>query len=205
VAAAFAAKLTDEVIERSVRRLPPEFYSRDGARLVKVLKSRRDVFREAAKEYYLQLADYVDIHFSNKREYAEVHRLNDHEVEVVAWQRDKNSGEPKRDKRVYRRVFEQDETNEIRIYMLGGDDKVVVDGEVQSSIPLRVIGGKGDDELIDHSIVHGHLWGFVPFISSAEHMTSFYDNAGKNLFTAGPGCSVDEDEFVNPPGGITQY
>ena len=81
----------------------------------------------------------------------------------------------------------------------------MVDGEVQSSIPVRVIGGKGDDELIDQSIVHGYLWGFVPFVSSAEHMTFFYDNSGKNQFTAGPGCSVDEDEFINPPGGITQY
>ena len=205
VAAVFISRVTEEVIERAVRRIPPEFYSRDGARIVRLLKSRRDAFRISADAYYKLLADYVDIYLSDKREYVEIRRLNDRQVEVSVWLREKSTGEPNRNQIVFHRVFEPGDTEEIRLYCLGGDDKVVVSGDVESSIVVRIVGGKGDDELIDQSVVRGILWGFLLFIPSSENATYFYDDTGENVFAEGPSCSVNEGKFTGPPGGTFQY
>jgi hypothetical protein len=122
---------------------------------------------------------------------------------VTAYVRDKKTGEATGSP-VYHRTFHQEDTKDIRIYLLGGDDKVVVAGEVESSITVRVIGGKGDDELIDHSVVHGVLFGFIPFIPQADKETYFYDHAGKNTFIEGPSTVVDESKYKIPPPKIAR-
>jgi hypothetical protein len=201
VASSFVDRLTDEVIERAVRRLPAEYYALDGARLDHALKSRRDEFAEAASRYYRQLADYVDIYLSDKQEYVEITRLDDQRVEVTAWRRDRETG-GKKGGPVYHRVFMRNETKEIRLYTLGKDDRVLVRGTVESSILVRVMGGKGDDELIDESHVKGRFLGIIP---DAETMTYFYDHRGKNTVVAGRSTSVDNDPYTPVPGGVSQY
>ena len=194
VVTTFLTHVTDDVIKHSVRALPPEYYEIDGARLENALISRRDEFREAADTYYQQLASFVDVHFSDKREYVEVSRLESGDVDVAAWRRDKDTGGKKDDPPVYHRLFRRAETREIRLYMLGGDDKVVISGNVPRSIIVRVDGGKGDDEFIDDSVVHGVLWGFLFFIPQADHMTYFYDHSGDNNIVEGPGSSFDKSK-----------
>ncbi|MGB6122888.1 MAG: hypothetical protein WBG80_13340 [Bacteroidota bacterium] len=204
LATSFVDHLTDEVIQGAVRRLPAEYYALDGARLEHALKSRRDSFAEAASRYYRQLADYVDIYLSDKREDVEVTRLDDQRVEVTAWRQKKSIGGSEGTP-VYHRIFERNETKEIRLYTLGKDDRVLVRGSVESSIPVRVVGGKGDDELIDESLVKCWFLGIIPFIPDAETMTYFYDHRGKNTIVAGRSTSVDTDPYTPVPGGLTQY
>jgi hypothetical protein len=193
VALAVASRWTDAMIDSAVRQLPAPYYELHGAWLANALKSRRNHFKEAADKFYELQSGYVDVHLSDKQEYVEVNRLDNERVEVTAWRRSKESGEAKGNP-VYYRMFYKSETTEIRIYLLGGDDKAVVKGDVDTSIKVRIIGGKGDDELIDESIVHGDLLGFVPFIPQADHKTFFYDGSGKNTFKAGPSCSVDKEK-----------
>jgi hypothetical protein len=181
IATAFISSLTDEVIDGAVRRLPPEYFARDGE----------------------QLSDYVDITLSNKREYVTVDRLPEGEVRVRAWRWDKEAGGPTGSP-VFARTFQARETKEIRLYLMGKDDHVVVDGHVEESIPVRVIGGKGDDELVDSSDVRGALLGFLPFRTSRT-MTYFYDDSGDNVITEGPGTCVDTSTFQRPSGGQHQY
>ncbi len=83
----FVRALTDEVIERAVRRLPPEYYTLRGEWLVNALKSRRNIFKQAADEYYSLLCNYVDVHFSDKSEFDEVKRLDNERVEIDAHQK----------------------------------------------------------------------------------------------------------------------
>ena len=187
------ARWTDAVIDDAVRRLPEPYYQKHGTWLAKSLKSRRGHFKEASNKFYDLLSGYVDIHLSDKREYVEVVRLDDERVEVTAWRRDKESGEAKGNP-VYHRMFFRNETNEIRVYLLGGDDKALIKGNVDKSITVRVIGGKGDDDLVDESVVHGVLFGFIPFIPQADHETFFYDGSGNNTFVAGPSCSVNKEK-----------
>lgn len=49
------------------------------------------------------------------------------------------------EQKVYERTFSPDETREIRVYGQKGDDHIRVIGEENSSIKIRVIGGKGQD------------------------------------------------------------
>jgi hypothetical protein len=203
VTSAVLAKLTDEVIERAVGTLPGPYYKKNAAYLTRGLKFRRDGLREASRIFYQQLSDFVDIRLSKKREFVEVKRLDDERVEVTAYLRDKKTGEPKGDE-VYHRVFYAKDTKDIRIYLLGGDDKAVVIGDVESSITVRVIGGKGDDELIDQSEVHGDLFSFIPFIPKADKETHFYDHSGKNTFVTGPSTSVDESKYETPPPKVAR-
>jgi hypothetical protein len=172
--------------------------------MVEILKARRDAFRDIASEYYGLLAEYVDVHLSNKREVVSVHRVNDNTVEVSAWIRQK-TGEADLERPVFHRVFTTDETKEIRLYTLGSDDLVRLTGKVSSSITVRVVGGKGDDEFIDESVVDGYLWGFVPFTDSPERKSYFYDHQGENLFSTGGSTVVDTDTYRPPPGGTFQY
>jgi len=51
----------------------------------------------------------------------------------------------------FARTFSPLETKELRVYMHGGDDLIRVEGGSQSPIVLRIIGGGGDDELVDFS------------------------------------------------------
>jgi hypothetical protein len=205
VAAAFVNGLTDETIERAVLRLPQEYYGIDGERLVRALTSRRDSFHKTAEEFYLLLAGYVDIHLSDKREYVEVQRHSDGSVEVSAWRRDRETGGLRSDRPVFHRVFTHGETEEIRLYLLGGDDRLTVSGEAPCSITVRVVGGKGDDEMVDRSRVDGMLLGFIPFASSARSMTYFYDHQGENSFQGTDGMCIDQEKYEGPPGGTAQY
>lgn len=175
VASVFTAKLTDEVIDAAVKELPPEYYALDGLRLATALKSRRHEFARASSRFYELLAEYVDIHLSDKQEFVEVERLSDCRVRVTAWRRDKDTGKQQPGAPVFHRVFSCADTEEIRIYLHGGSDRVEVSGTTDGSILVRVIGGKGKDELIDTSIVLEPLFGFVPFVRTTRDMTFLYD------------------------------
>lgn len=197
IAEEVASKLTDDVIARAVRQLPHEYYTLRGTWLEQALKARRNIFKRAASEYYELVSDFVDIHLSDMPEEVEVKRLNDDHVEVIAR---KNSGDE-----TFRRTFVRNETTEIRLYLHGGDDQCRVSGDVESSITVRVIGGGGDDQLIDESRVRGDLWGFIPFISQPETQTFFYDDKGENRFVAGVSCRVDTRKYEEPKAGLGQY
>lgn len=152
----FLSKLTDEVITPAVRNLPPEIYAKSGEALTKKLIARRSFMRKAADEYYRNLAKFVDIKTSDQDEFAEITRQGSGDVDVKIYARDKNTGE-KPDQPVYQRLFKKSETQEIRLYLLGGSDKAVVHGEA-GGITLRVVGGTGRDELADNSKTKNYFY-----------------------------------------------
>ena len=45
------------------------------------------------------------------------------------------------------------ETSEVRVYLHGGGDSAIVRGSGERGIKLRLIGGKGDNQLVDSSHV----------------------------------------------------
>jgi hypothetical protein len=60
-----------------------------------------------------------------------------------------SGGKTKDDSPYFRRRFTPAETEEIRIYLHGGDDAVARDGALESPVQIRVIGGDGRDRLGD--------------------------------------------------------
>ncbi len=177
IARSLQARLTDSVIAAAVRRLPPEYYQKSGAALERALRRRRDHLAQMSDRYYALLAGVVEIHGTDDRDIAEIERLPGGRVSVRLSTR---AGEAP----FYQRTFHRGETEEIRLYLHGGDDRLVVRGVDGSGPLVRVIGGGGDDQLTD---------------SARAGTTRFYDDRGSNRFVMGPGTSVDRRHYDEPP------
>jgi hypothetical protein len=181
-AAFLRARLTDEVIDAAVRRLPPEYHAVEGAALAAALKSRRDQLPQAAAELYALQAREVDLHSTDEPERAEITRLEDGSVDVVVHTEKDRPGEP-----YYRRRFVPAETREVRVFLHGGDDRALVRGASrEKGVLVRVIGGGGDDELRDESAAAG------------GRRTVFHDDRGDNRFEPGREAKVDTREWSPP-------
>jgi hypothetical protein len=137
-AADLKRRLTDAVIDGAVARLPTEFQAKDGARLARDLKSRRDRLPEATRRFYRHLSDKVTVPGTDAAEWVEARATGDGDLDVSVSSRE--GGDP-----FFRRTFHRRETEEVRLDLRGGDDHVRAQGE--SDITLKVAGGPGNDVL----------------------------------------------------------
>ncbi|HMA43024.1 MAG TPA: BamA/TamA family outer membrane protein [Gemmatimonadales bacterium] len=172
-AAALQARLTDSVIDGAVARLPEEYRRGSGARLAQSLRLRRDRLPEAARRFYRLLAGYVDVHATDDADTADLDRRADHSVLRLTAQ----------GTTYFSRSFDPRVTKEIRLYLHGGDDRVVVRGLAGGPL-IRVVGGGGDDEMVD---------------SSSGGAVRFYDDRGANRFVRGARTGVDTRRYEAPP------
>jgi hypothetical protein len=174
VAAELQAALTDTVIDQAVQRMPPPYYRVSGPNLARKLKERRDQIGKVAEEMYETLADSAEVHGTDKAELGEVLRQNDtlHLVLRPA------GGGPA----FFERTFRTDDTDEVRLYLKGGNDRVVVRGQGAGSIKLRMVGGPGADTLDD----------------SAGGETRFYDHEGRSEIVLGPGTEESDKPYEHP-------
>lgn len=180
VTAFVRARVTDDVIARSVREMPAEYQPLGADELAEAMRWRRDRLDEASAFFYDWVSGDVDIRATDQSERAEVERLADGSVDVRLF--------ASRDGRTpyFRRRFVPGETREIRLYLQGGDDRATVTGTAPRSIQVRLIGGGGDDELIDESAAGG------------GRLTVFHDDRGDNRFAPGGEARVDTREY-DPP------
>ena len=144
--------LSDREIERAIHQWPDSIFKLHGDQIIAKIKSRRDNLEKYAVQHYLYLAKAVDVVGSDKHEFFHVQRLENGDVHVVV-RKMKSDGETK--KIIYDRLFKYDETDEVRLYGLGGKDEFLIEGESKKGIKVRVIGGEGEDELKDESHVAG--------------------------------------------------
>jgi hypothetical protein len=149
----FVHALPDNVIEQSVRKLPPEIYPISSGQLINKLKGRRDILKKDALSYYDFLAKEVTIAGSNKAEYFHVQNSGD-SLQVIVYDRKRTTD---MGTVVYNRVFDS-HTKEIRLFGLNGNDKFEIDDAVNSRIKLRIIGGKGDDTFNIRGNVKNHIY-----------------------------------------------
>jgi hypothetical protein len=155
VATSLMQRITDPVIDNAVGTLPPQ-YANGSRALAAKLKARRNGLRDAAELYYRELWKVADIHGTDADDQATVVRSGDGIVDVRI-----QSGT---DAPYFARRFNAGETHEIRIYLHGGNDRATVEGNVRSSIPVRIIGGNGNNVFVDNSTVGG-----------GRNPTRFYD------------------------------
>ncbi|NIM96889.1 MAG: hypothetical protein GTO24_02025, partial [candidate division Zixibacteria bacterium] len=165
-------RVTDSVIDTAVSRMPKEYYDLSGSKLALILKKRRNKLLEAAERYYKHLAAQVDIHGTDLNEIAEIKHFDDGMVEVrlALHRKEQASGEA-----YYKRKFSSQETKEIRLFLHGGDDRVVSTGRRTGAIKIRVIGGAGQD-VVDDSKGGG---------------IHFFDSEGQNNLIKGSGSIYD--------------
>jgi hypothetical protein len=178
-ATALKAQLGDAEIEKAVALLPAEWQRLDGARLTRDLKARRDALTEIAVRYYRHLAERVDVYTSHRPERVEARRVAGGDLEVAV--RPVGAG-GEVGELSYQRVFHPGETREVRLYTLGGDDRVTVSGG-RGSIRVRVVGGAGGDLLDDRDGGGSRL----------------SDSEGRNAVESGPGTSHDARPYTPPP------
>lgn len=140
VVAELQARLPDSIIDDAFTALPQEFDRKVLEDVGVSLRSRRDELPQIAAEYYQRLAGDVDVRASDAAEHATLTRDATGGVTVQLFG-------PER-RQTFRRHFLSKETHEIRLYLHGGSDTVLVSGAA-GGIPVRVITGAGRDLVAD--------------------------------------------------------
>ncbi len=153
-------RLTDPVIDAAVQRLPAEFRERNAEWLSVALKRRRDDWPAAARSFYRLLASEVEVHGSDQTERVQVVHSADRVLDVSIYPAAGQAAAPR-----FHRRFDRDDTREVRLYLQGGNDTVRIHGPGSGAPLLRVIGGGGNDVVID---------------SSRAGRSRFYDARGTN-------------------------
>lgn len=146
VATSLMQRITDPVIDNAVAAMPAE-YARYSTGIAAKLKARRNGLRAAAGRYYAELWSVADVHGTDADDLLTVTRSGDGMVDVIL-----QSGNTAP---YFARRFYAGETKEIRIYLHGGDDQALITGHAKRSIPVRVIGGNGNNTIRDISTVGG--------------------------------------------------
>ncbi len=177
VAVDLAARLGDDVIDEAVQQLPPEIEAVDGDFFRTVLRARRDALPVAASDLYELLAREPYVHGTDVAEVAEITGRDGLSLEVTLRDADGDS------KPYFRRIFHARETNEIRIYLHGGNDRAVIEGRSTLPIRVRIIGGDGDDE-----------YHFATRTSNA----ALYDQTGSNRVTGASQARIDARTYDRP-------
>jgi hypothetical protein len=137
--------MTDSVIETGIKQLPAEVYPISGEEIIRKLKSRRDVLPQMAADYYDFLSKEVEITGSDKTEYFHINILNENDVAINVYKINKE--EEIKKEPFYSRIFHANETKEIRLYGLAGDDVFFAEGEKNNPVTIRIIGGEGTDSV----------------------------------------------------------
>jgi hypothetical protein len=146
-------KLTDTIIHQAIHTLPPNIYDLSGIEIENKLKARRDMLSKSITDYYRFLSKTVDVVGTNDQELFLVERLENGNTNVNIHELSKKKRKIK--EQLYFREFKFNETKEIRLYGLKGEDTFKLHGSGKKGIKVRIIGGKGDDTIIDHSKVRG--------------------------------------------------
>ena len=148
IATEMQTSLTNEIIEAAVREYPKEVFEKVGGETIKNLKIRRDKLVKVSEKNYSMISKVISVPGSNKRERFEVEALNRTSTRVRVY---KLSGKGKLREQYFDRIFLKKETQEIRLYGMGGDDEFVFKGDQKSPIKLLVSGGSGNDMYKDES------------------------------------------------------
>ena len=180
VIAAFQRALPDPVIEAAVRRLPPPYHGLVGERLTRALRARRDALPGFAMRYYDLITRQPEIWATDEDEVVRAQHLpgGDLRLRIAVQGEDAAPW--------FDRTFLRAETEEVRLYLRGGEDRVEISGG-PGQITLHADGGGGDDTFVNSS-------------RAPATRTRFYDYRGDNRFETGDGARVDERPYRRPPG-----
>jgi hypothetical protein len=138
----FQKSITNEVISKAVKRMPPEVYAISGRMIENKLKSRRDGLLKNVMKYYKTLASSVHVIGTDKKDFFKISNEGD-DLAVEIYDYDgKEKG-----RQMYRRVFKRSETKEIFLEGFGDSDHFEIEQGVASKILLRVMGGDGNDSI----------------------------------------------------------
>ena len=141
IAKELQSKLPDEKIEEAFNVWPKGIYDISGEKIIRRLKERRDVLDDLALKYYRFLNENVDLTGTQEKELFEITRFRD-SIRIEIFSVDQ---EGKKKNKLWNRMFYRSETEELRVYGMGGDDQFLVSGNSSKGTKVRLIGGDGVD------------------------------------------------------------
>jgi hypothetical protein len=162
--------LSDEVIEEAVRNYPDEIFEKYGEETIELLKIRRDQLADVAARTYSMISGVVSVPGSNKRERFFIEILDGKSVRIQVY---KLSGEGELRENYFDRIFLTSETDEIRLFGMGGDDQFYISGHGKSPIKIRITGGAGNDEYVTDN----------PNVNSGSGITIYESESGNRIET----------------------
>lgn len=176
VTVAMQTALSDSVLHEAVGRMPPPHKELSADLLVRALRQRRERLPQAADKFYKLLAGTVDVRGTSLNDHAEIVRGPDGSLGVAL----SSGGDPVAYNRQW---FRPNETREVRVFLGDGNDTAVVRGNGRG-ITLRVVGGRGEDLLVD---------------SAQTSRDRYYDDPDAPARTVGYGTKVNRKRYVEPP------
>jgi len=186
---------TDSVIRDAVDRMPAPMRAKRGAFMIDALRHRRRDLAREADRFYRQLAWDADVHSMTKASVVEITRQPD-SVEIRMQVQDAPAVDP-----YFDRHFVRGETHEVRLYLDGGPDSIVVRGG-GDAVKIRIIAGANGDVLVDSTgddpgqtriFDHGHPVRVInAHAVGADHRrwTPAHVSPGDHVFDFGESCLV---------------
>lgn len=146
------AKLTDRIIIAAVESMPIELHTMLKKEYVQKLQNRREDLVEWATAYYQFInSQGVDIVGSKERELFVIHKLDANETKVSIF-RITDDGQLKESQPYYTRSFYANETKEIRLFGLGGNDNFEINGKNNDGTKIIIIGENESEEKIINNV-----------------------------------------------------
>ena len=143
------AAWTDEVIDRAVGQMPPEWRAIDNGFLGRALRARRAALVPYVQHFYRFLAHEVDVHLTDRDERISMTASDDGATVIAVTAA--GAASP-----YYSRRFLPRETQEVRLYLHGGDDRVERSART-GSVHIRLI-ADGGQKVVDSADGSSEVW-----------------------------------------------
>lgn len=142
IASELQALLNDDVLEEAFKTWPEVIRKLDADIIISKLKTRRTDLVDYAMAFYDYINREVEIHGTDDQNYFSIELLSDASLSVKVYHK-----EVENEKIVYQRIFDVNDTRELRLFGLEKDDDFVLTGNFNPKIKIRIIGGSGDDKI----------------------------------------------------------
>jgi hypothetical protein len=129
-------QLTDQVIDDAFAQLLPDTQDESIENIKRILKQRRGNLNQITKDYYDYFKKHETIIATTKDNTIDVTRTDNGETSITIMEDDKL---------LFSNTYKKEETDEIWLYALDGDDTINVTGDGNQYIQLKIFGGEEND------------------------------------------------------------
>lgn len=185
VARALRRQISDAVIDSALDQMPAPYRVKNSAELRHALIERREKLPQAAAAFYGVLAREVDFGGTDDPDMVEITREENGSVRVALFDGSSSGGNAGDRVPYMLRHLRIGETREVRLFLDDGDDRVLVRGAPRRDILVRIVGGHGDDALIDS-------------VPGGDRAVRFYDSSGEDHVASNARIRIDRRPYVSP-------
>jgi len=129
-------ELTNEKIDKAFANLPDDVKDETTEEIKETLKKRRENLVTITRDYYDYFKKFETVIGTNEDNKFTITRKENGETEIMI----EEEGEE-----IFNNTYKKDETKEIWIYGLDGDDEFIVEGDGDNYIKLKILGGEEND------------------------------------------------------------